>query len=80
MRRFIAITFTQHATTRMQQRRVLRTDVEAVLEDGECAYDEENGTWNFEGPSEFGRAIRVIVIDLDGEARVITVMRLRKAL
>jgi len=70
---FETITCSAHAEWRMRKRGFSRHDVELVLriEDG---YMQDNGTWAY----ELGR-VRVVIVDNDDAAHVVTVIRLRKS-
>ena len=78
MARFAWIIYTKHALQRMEHRRISRDDVEAALELGEGAIDEDdNLIYQLQTPH--GWTIRVVVADEGETARVITAMRLRKS-
>lgn len=72
MPEYEVITYSQHATQRMRQRRISRPEVALVLRIGE-GYPEDDGTWIY----ELGH-IRVVIIERDNAAHVVTVIRLRK--
>jgi hypothetical protein len=66
------ITYSAHAERRMRKRRVSRADVTLVLRIGD-GFPEEDGTWTY----ELGH-IRVVIVERDTIAHVVTVIRLRK--
>jgi hypothetical protein len=68
---FEHITYTQHASDRMVERGISRDDVELMLRIGE-GRPGKRGIWLY----ELG-AWRVVTMEADGSARIITVIRLR---
>lgn len=70
---FETITYSTHAEWRMRKRGFSRQDVELVLRIGD-GYMQDDGTWAY----ELGR-VRVVIVDRDDAAHVITVIRLRKS-
>jgi hypothetical protein len=75
---FTNVVYTRHAIDRMQQRRISKEEVEAVLRFGE-GYLDDDEFWVFEMESLHDRRLRVIVTESGDDARVVTVMRLRRA-
>lgn len=71
MPEFDSIRYTKHAVSRMNQRRILRTDVELVIRIGDSRIDED-GLWICDKGH-----IRVVVRDDDGIGIVITAVRLK---
>ncbi len=67
-----AITYSDHATRRMRQRRISPEDVELVLRVGDGSL-EDDGTWRV----ELDR-LAVVIVEREAVAHVVTVMRLRK--
>ncbi len=68
---FDSITYTMHVLERMRERSTSRIDAETDLQLGEGMPGEPE-TWMYEyGP------IRVVVVEKDPSARIITVMRLQ---
>jgi hypothetical protein len=67
-----AITYSRHALQRMRQRRISRDDVELVLRIGE-GVPEDDGTWTY----QLDR-LAVVIVEREGAAHVVTVMRMRK--
>jgi hypothetical protein len=68
---FDAIEYTWHARRQMQARRISEADVDLVLRVGE-GRPGRHGKWIF----ELGH-VRVVVVEYEGSARIITVVRLR---
>ena len=66
-----SIEYTPHALTRMKDRRITKADVELTLRLGE-GRPARRDKWFF----ELGH-IRVVVVEFEQSARVVTVIRLR---
>lgn len=72
-----SVEYTKHATERMEERRISRDSVETTLRYGE-GQPGRAGKWTYERVVLGGPGIRVVIVENDGVARVITVVRLRK--
>jgi len=70
---FETITYSTHAEWRMCKRGFSRHDVELVLRIGD-GYMQDDGGWVY----ELGR-VRVMIVDHDDAAHVVTVIRLRRS-
>lgn len=77
MPQFETIEYTVHALERMRDRRVSHEDVEITLQFGE-GRPGKAGTWVYELQSGSKVGTRVVVAESNGNARVITVIRLRR--
>jgi Domain of unknown function (DUF4258) len=71
MPEFESVVYTVHARTRMRKRRIPESEVERVLRFGEGRPD-RRGQWIYEFDGT-----RVVIVESQSIARVITVVRLR---
>lgn len=69
---FERISFTRHALAQMRGRRISESDVLLALRHGEAVFDIIDQQWLV----ELGY-IRVVVVEYDDDARIVTVVRLR---
>ncbi len=72
MPEFERISYTLHALEQMQGRRISEDDVLLALRHGDASFDFVDQQWLI----ELGH-IRVVVVEYDDEARIVTVIRLR---
>jgi hypothetical protein len=68
---FETVEYSDHATRQMRTRRIAKQQVELVLRIGEGGPGEDEGTWGY----QLG-FIRVIVVEYEHLARIVTAIRL----
>lgn len=71
MPEYSEITYSRHARTRIAKRHIPESDVSLVLRIGD-GYPEDDGTWIY----SLGH-IRVVIVERDDTAHVVTVIRQR---